>query len=147
MKVILLADVKGKGKKDQIIDVSDGYARNFLFPKKLAAQADAKALGDAKNKEAAAARKIELEKAAAKELSEKLQGVLVKLTSKAGADGKIYGSVTSSDIADALKEQSGIEIDRRKIVLDKPIKAFGKYELDVKLYPEIAGKIHVIVTD
>lgn len=147
MKVILLADVKGKGKKDQIIDVSDGYARNFLFPKKLAAEADAKALGDAKNKEEARLRKIELEKAAAKELSEKLLGVVVKLTSKAGADGKIYGSITSSDIAEALKEQSGIEIDRRKIVLDKPIKAFGKYELDVKLYPEIVGKINVVVAD
>lgn len=147
MKVILLQDVKGKGKKDQIVEVSDGYARNFLFPKKLAAEADAKAIGDAKNKEAAAARKIELEKAAANELSEKLQGILVKLHSKAGADGRLYGSITSSDIADALKEQSGIEIDRRKIVLDKPIRTHGSYSLDVKLYAGISGKINVLITE
>ncbi len=147
MKVILLADVKGKGKKDQIVEVSDGYARNFLFPKKLAAGADAKAIGDAKNKEAAAARKIELEKAAAHELAEKLQAVLVKIQSKAGADGRLYGSITSSDIADALKAQTGIEIDRRKISLDKPIRAHGKYELDVKLYAGISGKLNVIVTE
>ncbi len=147
MKVILLQDVKGKGKKDQIVEVSDGYARNFLFPKKLAAEADAKAIGDAKNKEAAAARKIELEKAAANELSEKLQGILVKLQSKAGADGRLYGSITSSDIADALKEQSGIEIDRRKIVLDKPIRTHGSYALDVKLYAGISGKINVVITE
>ena len=147
MKVILLADVKGKGKKDQIIDVSDGYARNFLFPKKLAAAADAKAMADAKNKEDARLRKIELEKDAARETAQRLQEVVVKLVSKAGADGKIYGSITSSDIAQALKEQSGIELDRRKIELERPIKAFGKYEIDVKLYSEITGKINVIVTD
>ena len=147
MKVILLADVKGKGKKDQIIEVSDGYARNFLFPKKLAAEADAKAIGDAKNKEAAAARKIELEKQAARDLAEKLQGVLVKIQSKAGADGRLYGSITSSDIADALKEQTGIEIDRRKIALDKPIRVHGQFDLDVKLYAGISGKLHVLVTE
>jgi len=147
MKVILLTDVKGKGKKDQIIEVSDGYARNFLFPKKLAAEADAKAIGDAKNKEAAAARKIELEKQAARDLAEKLQGVLVKIQSKAGADGRLYGSITSSDIADALKAQSGIEIDRRKIALDKPIRNHGQFDLDVKLYAGISGKLHVLVTE
>ena len=147
MKVILLQDVKGKGKKDQIINVSDGYARNFLFPKKLAAEADAKAIGDAKNKEEAQRHKIELERAAAKETAERLLAVVVKITSKAGVDGKIYGSVTSSDVADALKAQAGIEIDRRKIVMDKPIKAFGKYEYDVRLYPEIVGKLNVIVTE
>ena len=147
MKVILLQDVKGKGKKDQIINVSDGYARNFLFPKKLAAEADAKAIGDAKNKEEAQRHKIELERAAAKETAERLLAVVVKITSKAGVDGKIYGSVTSSDVADALKAQAGIEIDRRKIVMDKPIKAFGKYEYDEKRYPEIVGMLNVIVTE
>ena len=147
MKVILTQDIKGQGKKGQLVEVSDGYARNFLFPKKLAAEADAKAIGDAKNKEAAAARKIELEKAAAHELAEKLQAVLVKIQSKAGADGRLYGSITSSDIADALKAQSGIEIDRRKINLDKPIRTHGKYELDVKLYAGISGKLNVIVTE
>ena len=147
MKVILLTDVKGKGKKDQIIEVSDGYARNFLFPKKLAAEADAKAIGDAKNKEAAAARKIELEKQAARDLAEKLQGVLVKIQSKAGADGRLYGSITSSDIADALKAQTSIEIDRRKIALDKPIRTHGQFDLDVKLYAGISGKLHVLIVE
>lgn len=147
MKVVLLTDVKGQGKKDQIIDVSDGYARNFLLPRKLAAIADAAALNDAKNKEAARLHKIEVEKAAANETKAKLEGVLVKLHGTAGADGKLYGSFGSKDIAEALKEQTGIEIDRRKIVVDAPIKAFGTYQFEVKLYPEIAGKVNVLVAE
>ena len=147
MKVMLLQDVKGQGKKDQIINVSDGYARNFLLPRKLAVIADNKAISDAKNKEEARLHKIEVEKAAAKELAEKLDAVLVKIGQSAGADGKLYGSVTSSDVADELKKQHGIEIDRRKIQMDGPIKAFGSYDLDVKLYPEISGTVHVIVTE
>lgn len=148
MKVVLLQDVKGQGKKDQIIEVSDGYARNFLFPKKLAAVADAKVLNDIKNKEAAKQRKIELEKQAARETAEKLSGIMVKIKVKEGAagDGKFYGSVTTKDIAEALSEQHGIEIDKRKIVLDDAIKAYGTYTVDVKLYPEISGKINVLVT-
>ena len=145
MKVILLADVKGKGKKDQIVEVSDGYARNFLFPKKLAAEADAKAIGDAKNKEAAAARKIELEKAAAHELAEKLQGVLVKIQSKAGADGRLYGSITNAHVAERLEKQEGIAIDKRKIVMD-PIKGCGDFTCDVKLYNSVVGKLKVSVS-
>ncbi len=147
MKVLLLADVKGKGKKDQIINVSDGYARNFLFPKKLAVEADAKAMADAKNKEDARLFKIEQDKAAARALSEKLAGVTVKIKASAGADGRLYGSITTSDIADEMKKQHGIEIDRRKIVADGAIKAFGSYTLDVKLYPEILGKINLIVCE
>ena len=143
MKVVLLTDVKGQGKKDQIIDVSDGYARNFLLPRKLATIADAAALNDAKNKEAARLHKIEVEKAAANETKAKL----VKLRGPAGADGKLYGSFGSKDIAEALKEQTGIEIDRRKIVVDAPIKAFGTYQFEVKLYPEIAGKVNVLVAE
>lgn len=145
MKVVLLADVKGQGKKDQIIEVSDGYARNFLFPKKLAAVADATALNNAKNKEASRLHKIEVEVAAAKEMKAKLEGVMVKLHGSAGADGRLYGSFSSKDIAEALKEQFGIELDRRKIVVDTPIKAFGTYQFDVKLYPEITGKVNVVV--
>lgn len=145
MKVLLLADVKGKGKKDQIINVSDGYARNFLFPKKLAVEADAKAMADAKTKEDARLYKIEQEKAAAREMAEKLAAVTVKIKASAGADGRLYGSITTSDIATALKEQHGLEVDRRKIVTDGAIKAFGSYTLDVKLYPEIQGKINLIV--
>ena len=145
MKVVLLKDVPGKGKKDEIVSVSDGYARNFLFPRKLATEADAKVLNDIKNKEAAKTRRIELEKQAARETAEKLQAVLVKITIQSGADGKLYGSVGTKDIAEALAAQHGIEIDKRKIVLDSPIKAYGTYTVDVKLYPEIAGKLNVLV--
>lgn len=145
MKVLLLADVKGKGKKDQIINVSDGYARNFLFPKKLAVEADAKAMADAKNKEDARLFKIEQDKAAAREMAEKLSAVTVKIKASAGADGRLYGSITTSDIAAELKAQHGLEVDRRKIVTDGAIKAFGSYTLDVKLYPEILGKINLVV--
>ena len=145
MKVMLLQDVKGKGKKDQIINVSDGYARNFLFPKKLAVEADAKALADAQNKEAARLYKIETEKAAAKELAKALEAIVVKIKATAGADGKLYGGVTTADIAEELKKQHGIEIDKRKIVSEGAIKAHGTYVMDVKLYPEITGKINVVV--
>ncbi|MCI8610312.1 MAG: 50S ribosomal protein L9 [Clostridiales bacterium] len=147
MKVLLLADVKGKGKKDQIVNVSDGYARNFLFPKKLAVEADAKALADAKNKEEAKEFKIEQDKAAARELAAKLEGVVVKIKATAGADGRLYGSITTADIAAALQEQAGIQLDKRKIVADGAIKAYGSYCLTVKLYPEIQGKLNLVVCD
>ncbi len=147
MKVMLLQDVKWQGKKDQIINVSDGYARNFLFPKKLAIEADAKALADAKNKEAAKQYKIEQDKAFAREIASKLEGIQVKIKATAGADGRLYGSITTADVAAALKEQAGIELDKRKIVSDSPIKAFGGYTLEVKLYPEITGKINLIVCE
>ncbi len=147
MKVVLLKDVKGQGKKDQVINVSDGYARNFLLPKGLAVEADAKVMNEIKNKESSKQHKIELEKAAANELKSKLETVVVKLTSKAGADGRLYGSITSSDIAEGLEKQHGIKVDRRKIVMDGPVKAFGTYAFEVKLYPEIAGKINVVISD
>lgn len=147
MKVVLLKDVKGQGKKDQVVNVSDGYARNFLLPKGLAIEADAKAMNEIKNKEASRLHKIELEKAAANELKAKLAAVVVKLTSKAGADGRLYGSITSSDIAEGLEKQHGLTVDRRKIVMDGPVKAFGTYAFDVKLYPEIVGKINVVISD
>ena len=145
MKVVLLQDVKGQGKKDDLINVSDGYARNFLFPKKLAVEADAKVLNDIKNKEAAKQRRIELEKQAARDTAEKRAGTLVKIKVKEGADGKFYGSVTTKDIAEALKEQCGIEVDKRKVVLGENIKGYGTYTVDVKLYPEISGKLNVLV--
>lgn len=147
MKVLLLADVKGQGKKDQIVNVSDGYARNFLFPKKLAVEADAKALANAKAKEDAKAYKIEQDKAEARATAEKLAGTTVKIKATAGADGRLYGSITTADIAAALKEQAGIELDKRKIVADGPIKAHGTYTLTVKLYPEIAGTLNLVVCD
>ena len=147
MKVMLLQDVKGQGKKDQIINVSDGYARNFLFPRKLAVVADNKALSDAKAKEESKKHKIEVEKAAAHETAAKMDEVLVKIGASAGADGKLYGSVTSSDVAEELEKQHGIAIDRRKIQMDGAIKQFGQYDLEVKLYPEITGTVHVLVTE
>ena len=147
MKVVLLADVKGQGKKGQVVNVSDGYARNFLFPKNLATPADNKILNELKGKEDARLHKIEMEKQAARDTAEKLKGLAVKITAQAGSDGRMYGTVTSKEIAEQLKKQHGIEIDRRKINLQDPIKAFGTYLPEVKLYPEISGKITVVVTD
>ena len=146
MKVVLLQDVKAQGKKDDIVEVSEGYARNFLFPKKLAIPADAKAVNDIKNKKSSEAHKIELERQAAKELAEKLNQASVKIKAEAGADGRFYGAVTSKDIAEALKKL-GFEVDKRKIVLDAPIKAFGTYKIDIKLYQEISGKVTISVTE
>ena len=147
MKVILLADVKGQGKKDQLINVSDGYARNFLFPKNLAVPADAKAMGELKSKEEARLHRIEVEKAEARAMAEKLSGVTIKITAQAGADGRLYGSVTSKDIAEALTKQVGSEIDKRKLVLPDSMKAFGTYSIEIKLYPEITGKFTLVISD
>ena len=147
MKVVLLQDVKAQGKKNDIVEVSEGYARNFLFPKKLAIVADAKAINDIKNKKSSEAPKIELERQAAKELSTKLEEVTVKLSVEGGSEGRLYGAVTAKDIAEALKSQFGVEIDKRKIVLDAPIKAYGTYKLDAKLYQEITGKVTVMVIE
>ncbi|MBQ7660680.1 MAG: 50S ribosomal protein L9 [Clostridia bacterium] len=148
MKVILLKDVKGSGKAGAVVDVADGFGRNFLIPRGLAKVADAGALSDLKNKEEARQFKIESDKADARALAEKLTGVLVKIEATGGADGKLYGGVTSQNIADALKEVSGIDIDKRKIVLDGAIKTYGKFELPVKLYgSEIQGTINLIVTE
>ena len=145
MKLVLLADVKPLGKKNDIVDVSDGYAKNFLLPKKLAIIADAKAVNEIKNKEAARLHAIEVEKAAANEVAKKLEGVIVKIYMTAGEDNRLFGSVTSKDIIDALEKDHGIVIDKKKVVLDKPIKAYGTYEINVKLYAGIVGKINVLV--
>lgn len=148
MKVILLKDVKGTGKAGEVKEVSDGFARNFLIPKGAAKAADAGALSDLKNKESARLHKIEVDKAEARELATKLEGILVKIEASHGADGRLYGSITSQHVADELKKVSGIDVDKRKIVLDNPIKAYGKYEIPVKLYgSEIQGKINLIVTE
>ena len=146
MKVILLQDVKAQGKKGDLINVSDGYARNFLFPKKLAIEADKGALADLKNKEEARLYKIEQEKKQAKELAEKLESLQVRIKASAGADGRFYGAVTSKEVAEQLAKQHGITVDRRKIQMDA-IKAFGSYTLEVRLYTEVTGKIHLLVTE
>ena len=146
MKVILCADVKGQGKKDQIVEVSDGYARNFLFPKKLAIPADAKAMNEVKNKEASRQHKLDVEKQQALDIAEKLKSIVVTFVYAAGPDKKLYGSVTAKDIADALKRDHGIEIDKRKITLREPIKAFGNFQADVRLFADVDGKITISVT-
>ena len=147
MKVMLLQDVKGQGKKDQIVEVSDGYARNFLFPKKLAVPADAKVINDIKNKQSSAKHKEEVERENARALAKKLSETTIKLTAEAGSDGRFYGAITSKDIAEALKAQAGIEADKRKILLDSPIKAFGTYKIELKIYADISGKFNVTVTE
>ena len=144
MKVILTKDVKAQGKAGQIINVSDGYARNFLFPKGLAIEADAKAMNEIKNKEASEKHKIEVETNAAKATAEKLTTVQVKIKCQSGSDGRLYGSVTTKDIAEELKKQHGIEIDKRKIQMDA-IKQYGSYTADVKLYSGIVGKVNILV--
>ena len=147
MKVILLADVKGQGKKNDVIEVSDGYGKNFLIPRKLAKPADAQSLNDVKVKEAARLYRIETEKKDAQALAEKLKTLVVKIPASSGADGRLYGSVTSKDIVERLKADMGIDIDKRKVVMGDPIKAYGKYEVEVKLYSEVSGKINVLVCE
>jgi large subunit ribosomal protein L9 len=146
MKVVLLQDVKSQGKKGDLINVSDGYARNYLFPRGLATEADARILNELKTKEAARVHKAETEKAAALETAQKLSEITVRLTAQAGGDdGRLYGAVTAKDIAEALEAQHGISVDRRKLLLDGSIKAFGAYDVEIRLYPEISGKFHLIV--
>ena len=147
MKVVLLADVKAQGKKGEIINVSDGYAHNYLFKNKLAVEADKKAINELKAQEESRLHKIELERQAAKEIAEKLTGITVKIIQQASADGRLYGAVTSKDIAEKLLSDHGIEIDKRKIVMNEQIKAFVAYSFDVKLFSDVLGKIHVIVSD
>lgn len=147
MKVILTQDVKAQGKKGMLIQVSDGYARNFLLPKGLAVEATAAAMNDMKQAEAAKARQIEKEKQAAKDLAELLPAKVVKVTCEAGADGKFYGTVTAKDIAEAMQKQHGIEFDKRKLILPESIRAFGSYQVEIKLYPEITGKFTLVVSE
>ena len=146
MKVILCADVKGQGKKDQIVEVSDGYARNFLFPKKLAVPADSKAMNEIKNKEASKQHKLEVEKAQAQDIAKRLETIVVVFEYAAGPDKKLYGSVTSKDISEELKKKYGIDIDKKKITLSEPIKSFGTFKADAKLFTDVSAKITVEVT-
>ncbi len=145
MKVLLLEDVKAQGKKGEVVNVSDGYARNFLFPKKLATEVTPAILGEIKSKEASKQHKMAEEKKAAQETAAKFSSLAVKIYATSGADGRFYGSITNKEIAEELKTQFGIDIDKRKIILDSPIKAFGSYTLDVKLHTEVSGKLNIIV--
>jgi large subunit ribosomal protein L9 len=145
MKVILTQDVKAQGKKGQLIEVSDGYARNFLFPKKLAIEANAQAMNELKNRESSEKHKIEVETAEAKAVAQKLEALTLKIVTSAADDGRLYGAITSKDLSEQLKKAHALNIDKRKINLDKPIKTCGEYTIDVKLYTEIVGKLKVSI--
>ncbi len=146
MKVVLLADVKGHGKKGELCNVSDGYARNFLFPKKLAIEADNAALNELKNREESAAHHKKEEINAAKDLAAKLEGKSVTIKAKAGSSGKLFGAVTSKEIAAEIKNSLNITIDRKKMAV-ADIKNFGEYTAEIKLYQGITAKITVKVTE
>lgn len=147
MKVVLKQDVKGIGKKDEMHEVSDGYARNFLFPRKLAVAADAAAINEVKTKAAATEHHAAEALAAAKALAAKLNGSTVTVKAKAGSNGRLFGSVTAKDIAAALSKTVGETVDKRKIVLDADIKQFGIFDVEVKVYPQVSAKVHVDVTE
>lgn len=147
MKVILLEDVKSLGKKGQIVDVSDGYARNFIFAKKLGLEANPKNLNDLKLKKAhedkVAAQRLE----EAKKFAEELKGVQIVLSIKAGEGGKLFGSISSKEIAQAAKDQLNLDIDKKKLVLPSPIKAVGTTLVPIKLHPQVTGELKVIVNE
>jgi len=147
MKVIFNVDVKGQGKKGEMKEVSEGYGRNFLLPKKLAVEATPDNLNAYKLKEKAKAAQIAAEKAAALANAKALESVVVKVRAKAGAAGKLFGAVTSQEICDALKSQCGIEIEKQKIVQTEPIKTYGSFDVKCKFGYEISGTIHVMVVE
>lgn len=147
MKVILQQDVRGQGKKGQLIEVAEGYARNFLLPRKLAVPATADAVNTMKLKEKAKKAEDARLKAEAEAIVEKLKNSPVKVTARAGANGKLFGAVTSKEVSDALQAQHGIELAKQKIVMDEPIKAYGSYELKAKLGYEVSGTVYVMVVE
>lgn len=146
MKVILKEDVKSLGKKGDLVNASDGYARNFLFPKGLAVEANAQAMNEFNNKESAKKFHKAEEIKAANELKDKLEGKTVKLTAKAGANGKLFGSVTAKDVSAKIKSEFNENIDKRKIVM-QDVKAFGTVQVDIKIYQGITAKIFVQVSE
>ena len=147
MKVILQQDVRGQGKKGQLVDVSDGYARNFLLPKKLAVIATAEHLNTMKQQEKARKAQQAAEKAEAEALSKKLESLTVKVAAKAGEGGRLFGAVTAKEISECLAQQHGLNIAKAKLVLDEPIKACGGYKIKAKLGYEIVGTVNVMVVE
>lgn len=147
MKVILQQDVKGQGKKGQMIEAAEGYARNFLLPRKLAVPATTDAVNTMKLKEKARKAEEARQKAEAEEAAEKLQGCLVKLTAKAGSGGRLFGAVTAKEISEGLNQQYGIDIPKQKLVLEDPIKAFGTYQIKAKLGFEVNAAVNVLVCE
>ena len=147
MKVILQQDVRGQGKKGQLIEVAEGYARNFLLPRKLAVPATADAMNTMKLREKAKKAEDARLKAEAEDVAQRLKNAPVKVSARAGANGKLFGAVTSKEVSDALSAQHGIELVKQKIVMDEPIKAYGSYELKAKLGYEVSGTIYVMVVE
>ena len=147
MKVVLLADVKGQGKKDQIVEVSDGYARNFLFPKKLAVEANNVNMNELNLKNKAEERRKAQELEDAKALAEKLEKIVVKIPVKTGEGGKLFGSVTNKEIAQAIEKNEGLKVDKKKIVLNDQIKMIGKKTVQVKLHPKVTADLTVEIVE
>ena len=147
MRVILIEDIKGKGKKDQVLEVSDGYARNYLFKNKLAIEATKQAMNDLAGKEASKEHKYELEKAAALKIAKQLESAAVVIHHESSKENKLYGAVTTKEIAEHLKQEHCIDIDKKKIILDEPIKTFGTYKLKVKLFTDVSSVITVHVVE
>ena len=147
MKVIFNEDVRGQGKRGEMKEVSDGYARNYLLPRKLASEATPDMLNAFKLKEKAKKAQMAREKAQAEENAKRLEGVVGKIRARAGQGGRLFGAITSQEISDALREQHGIEIEKNKIVQSEPIKSFGNFEVKAKLGYEVSGKINVLVVE
>lgn len=145
MKVILLENIKNVGKKDEVINASDGYARNFLFPKKLAVEANAENMSKLKSREDSSKYKKNQEKKQAEEIAQKLKGIMLKIKVKSGENGKIFGGVTTKEISDELKKQYEINVDKKKILLAENIKNLGTTIVDIKLYEGVIGKLKVDV--
>ena len=147
MKVILQQDVRGQGKKGQLVEVSDGYARNFLLPKKLAVTATAENVNTMKQQEKAKKAQEAAEKAEAEALAKKLEGIMVKISAKSGEGGRLFGAVTGKEVSDALAAQHGVVIPKTKLVLDEPIKSCGSYQIKAKLGYEVSGTVNVLVIE
>ncbi len=147
MKVILLDNIKGVGKKDEVINASDGYARNFLLPRKLAVEANAENMSKLKNKQDSVQHKRNVEKEKAEEIANKMKDITVNIKVKAGDNGRIFGGVTSKEISESLKEQFGIDVDKKKIVLNDAIKNLGVFNVTIKLFEGIIGSVKVNVVN
>ena len=147
MKVILLQDVKSLGKKDEIVDVNDGYARNYIIPKKLGIEASTKNLNELKHKKAGEEKNAQAQLASAKELATTLSEKKVSISMKAGEGGRLFGSVSTKEIGQAFKDQCNIEIDKKKIILPESIRSFGEYQVQIKLHPQVTATLNVIVKE
>lgn len=145
MKIVLTADVKGSGKAGEIIEASEGYARNFLIPKGLAMPADKQAINEFKAKQGAAAHKKEVEKTEAKDTAERISKLEVTIKGKSGANGKLFGAITNKEIGDALEKEHGIKVDKKKIVVDETIKMPGRYKANIKVYANMSASLTVNV--